>query len=175
MSIYFNETTRSFRLDAKDTSYMIQILGDEGILLHAYWGKRLPDPAALYPVGPYPAPENFERERVTLMDIMPQEYPTEDLGDFRESAFAVLTEGGHEAVSLLYRSHNVFRGKPQLPDLPATFGSEDDCETLEILTEDPVLGLQAKLRYTVFEDLDVITRSVEIIIAGKRPLRLCGL
>ena len=172
MSIFYNEATRSFRLDAKDTTYMIQILGAEGILLHAYWGKRLPDPAALYPVGPYPAPETFERERVTVMDIMPQEYPTEDIGDFRESAFAVLSEGGHEAAALTYRSHTIYHGKPALPGLPATFGTEEDCETLEIVTEDPVLKLSAKLRYTVFEDLDVITRSVEILNEGDAPVRL---
>lgn len=49
-----------------------------------------------------------------------------------------------------------------MPGLPATFGDEDSCETLELLCEDPVLGLKVTLLYTAFSDVDVITRSVRI-------------
>ena len=49
-----------------------------------------------------------------------------------------------------------------LAGLPATFGDENACETLELLCEDPVLGLKVTLLYTAFSDVDVITRSVRI-------------
>lgn len=60
----------------------------------------------------------------------------------------------------LYRRHKIYAGKPGLPGLPATFGSEEECETLEIVLADEVLDLTVTLYYTAFYDVDVITRSV---------------
>ena len=65
-------------------------------------------------------------------------------------------------MSLFYVSHKIYAGKPGLAGLPATFGDENACETLELLCEDPVLGLKVTLLYTAFSDVDVITRSVRI-------------
>ena len=42
MNINYNEKERSFRLDAKDTSYMFKIV-DDGYLCHVYYGKKVPD------------------------------------------------------------------------------------------------------------------------------------
>ena len=43
---------------------------------------------------------------------------------------------------------------------------------LEILCEDKTTGLQAVLQYGVFEDVDVITRSVKVINEGEEPVYL---
>ncbi len=43
---------------------------------------------------------------------------------------------------------------------------------LEILCEDKITGLQAVLQYGVFEDVDVITRSVKVINEGEEPVYL---
>ncbi len=172
MSIIFQESTRTFRLNAKNTIYMFKILDDEGFMAHAYWGKKLSDTDASYIVRRIPSPSVMERERATILDTMPQEFPSEDVGDFREAAFGLLDSEGHEGCSLLYDSHAIYPGKPALRGLPATFGSEKDCETLELTLKDPVLGIKAILLYTVFEDLDVIARSVRIVNEGKAPVRL---
>ena len=71
-----------------------------------------------------------------------------------------------------YVSHKVLSGKQSLVGLPASFGTEKECSTLEITCEDSVTGLQAVLSYTVFEDVDVITRSVKVINTGKAFLHL---
>ena len=76
-------------------------------------------------------------------------------------------------MSLFYVSHKIYAGKPGLAGLPATFGDENACETLELFCEDPVLGLKVTLLYTAFSDVDVITRSVRIendgdVISDKR-------
>ena len=172
MGIFFNETTRTFRLDAKNTSYMFKILDEEGFVAHAYWGKKINDTDASYLLSRIPSPASFERERASIMDFMPQEFPTEDLGDFREAAFGLLDADGHEAASFVYQSHTIDRGKPGLAGLPATFGNEDDCETLEMTLVDRILGLRAVLLYTVFENLDVIARSVRIYNDSDKPVRL---
>jgi len=172
MAIHFDAASRTFRLDAKNTSYMFGVLDDEGFLVHCYWGPRLTDTSAEFLYRRIPSPASHERERASIMDIMPQEFPTEDLGDFRDSAFGLLDEAGHEASLFLYRSHRIFPGKPALPGLPSTFGTEEDTQTLEVTLEDPVLDLKAILSYTVFEDLDVIARSVRIENTGSAAVRL---
>ena len=55
------------------------------------------------------------------------------------------------------QEHKIYAGKPGLPGLPATFGSEEECETLEIVLADEVLDLTVTLYYTAFYDVDVIT------------------
>jgi len=43
MGIKFFENQKYFKLDAKDTSYIIAIVDDEKFLGHVYFGKRIPD------------------------------------------------------------------------------------------------------------------------------------
>ena len=54
------------------------------------------------------------------------------------------------------------KGKKNIKGLPATFGDENECTTLEITCIDKDLNLEVVLVYTVFENLDVITRSVRV-------------
>ena len=63
---------------------------------------------------------------------------------------------------LSYVSHEILNGKPELKGLPATFGTEEDCMTLKLVCEDKYVGMQVELLYTVFQDVDVITRSVRV-------------
>ena len=46
--------------------------------------------------------------------------------------------------------------------LPATFGTDDDSMTLEIVLRDKVVGLKAVLSYSIFEGLDTVIRSVRL-------------
>ncbi len=71
-----------------------------------------------------------------------------------------------------HREHKIYAGKPGLPGLPATFGSEEECETLEIVLADEVLDLTVTLYYTAFYDVDVITRSVRVTNHAKEPVYL---
>ena len=100
------------------------------------------------------------------------EYPAHGLGDYREDAVSIETLSGNTGLSLNYVSHRILKGKPALAGLPASFGGEEDCESIEILCEDAFTGLQAALLYTVFEQADVITRSVRIINKGKEAFYL---
>ena len=56
--------------------------------------------------------------------------------------------------------------------MPATFGSEKECTTLEITCIDKNLNVEVVLVYTVFENLDVITRNVRIINNGQSSIFL---
>ncbi len=69
-------------------------------------------------------------------------------------------------------SYEILEGKPELAGLPATFGTAGECITLKLLCEDRHVGMQVELLYTVFQDVDVVTRSVKITNTGKEHFYL---
>ncbi len=166
MSIAYFEKERVFKLDTPHSSYLIGLIDEENFVGHIYYGKRLEshDLAYLMRTGEPPfVPSVNARDRLSFLDSCPMEYPTHGLGDFREDAISVRTAGGHTALQLSYREHRIYRGKPALEGLPATFGGEEECGTLELHCVDPVLKLRVILFYTAFEDTDIIARSVKVV------------
>lgn len=175
MGIAFFEKDKIFKLDTPSSTYMIAIVDEEGFLGHVYYGKRVPDENLSYLMRTREAPFTpsvNNRDRASFLNTFPMEYPTHGLGDYREDCLSVLTQAGHSACGLRYVSHRIFPGKPKLEGLPSTFGGEGDCTTLELLAEDPVLQLRVILRYTAFERLDAVTRSVVLTNGSEEPLRL---
>jgi alpha-galactosidase len=165
MGIRFIEKYNVFKLDSKDTSYIISIVDEEKFLGHVYFGKKVIDEDIDYLMRinepPY-VPSKNNRDRVSFYDSFPFEYSTHGIGDFRESSIRVIDKNGHSEVKLEYKSHEIYKGKKELNGLPATFGDENECTSLEITCEDTYLNLQVVLVYTTFENLDVITRSVKV-------------
>ena len=95
------------------------------------------------------------------------EYPGESAGDFRESAVAIRNSDGNISTDFRYVSHKIYQGKPSIEGMPALWvNDESDADTLEILTEDSVTGIQAVLIYTVFNNYGAMTRSVRIVNAS---------
>ncbi|MCM1026970.1 MAG: alpha-galactosidase [Roseburia sp.] len=165
MNIVYDEKTRIFKLDTAHTSYLIGIVDEEGFIGHAYYGKRISDGGAAYlmRIGEPPfVPSRNNRDRSSFFDAFPMEFPGCNTGDYRESAIEVMDGNGHNAAEIVYRGHRIYNGKPALPGLPATFGGERECMTLEIDGEDRILGMEITLRYSIFEDVDVIARSVSV-------------
>lgn len=175
MGIEFFEKDRIFKLDTPKSSYVISIVDEENFIGHAYYGKKCRDHHMDYlcRIGEPPfVPSKNARDRLSFLDAFPFEYPTHGLGDFRESCISVRTKDGHSAVSLSYTGHNIYKGKPKLEGLPATFGGEEECSTLELLCEDKALNMEVVLYYSVFEDTDVVTRSVKVTNKGKESFYL---
>lgn len=177
MGIKFFEDQKYFKLDARDTSYIIAIADKEQFLGHVYFGRRIPDKPldvdSLLRINEYPyVPSENNRERLTFNDTFPHEYSANGLGDFRETCLAVKDANGNSVCGITYLSHKIYRGKPELKGLPATFGDENSCTTLEITCCDKVLDLEVTLVYTVFENLDVITRSVRVKNNSGREIKL---
>ena len=169
MNITYNEKNRIFKLDTPNTSYCIGVVDEENFLGHVYYGRLLgsDDLAYLMRTGEPPfVPSENNRDRTSFLDTFPMEYTGHNLGDYREGAFSVRTMGGHTGVSLSYVSHRIYDGKEALDGLPATFGGNDECKTLDIVCEDSILKLQVVLSYSIFADTDAIARSVKVINNG---------
>lgn len=157
MGIIFNEKESIFKLDTKNTSYIMGIESDLGHLVHIYYGKKLKGDN-----NPSHIPVINFTHKIWFMDGSAMEYPADGCGDFREHCIEIKTEDGYSALEPVYVSHNIYKGKPLLPGLPATFADESCCMTLEIVMQDALAGVEAVLLYSVFEDTDVITRSVRV-------------
>ncbi len=173
-NITFPEDITMFQLDAKDTSYIFGVI-DEGYLVHGYYGKKICGDDLTYLLrlteNPW-VPKTNMRDKGTFMDATAFEYPCHGTGDYREPCLMVMDDEGMTATDLRYVSHKVYKGKPALEGLPATFANENEAETLEITCIDKHTGLEAVLVYTVFNDLDVITRSVRLKNTGTAPLNV---
>ncbi|MBQ3020133.1 MAG: alpha-galactosidase [Clostridia bacterium] len=166
MPIIFNEQHSLFKLDTKDSSYIIKIY-DGGYLLHLYYGRKIPDDVVEgFDIRPRNA--SFSPVDKSMVggdfapDAAPIEYGTDGAGDYRISAIKARNYHGDSVTDLRYKSHKIYAGKPFIADMPATYCENDEATTLELVTEDKVTGLETTLVYTVFEKTSVMTKSVRV-------------
>lgn len=166
---------RIFKLDTQNTSYIMAVVDNDNFLGHVYYGSKLKDYDVAYLLRTNEAPfvpSQNERDRSSFMDSFPAEYPGHGVGDCRDGCIGVLSQGGHRGVNLSVVSHKIYDGKPELTGLPATFGRQRECTTLEIECADAALGMEVTLLYTVFENVDAVTRSVHIKNASRQDIYL---
>ena len=175
MGITWNEKERVFHLRTPRTSYLIGIVDAEGFIAHLYYGPRVPDDdlKQLIWLG-FERPEAYAEtgNQLRYLSSLPMEYSTGGTGDFREPCLSVETADGGRACGLVYAGHSIFPGKPKLEGLPACYGNDEECTTLELICRDPVLQLEVSLFYTVFSDNDAVCRSACIRNRGTEAVRL---
>ncbi len=174
MGIIYNESSNSFILSAKDTTYMVAI-AEGDYIAHVYFGKKVPDSELNYLLrldeNPF-TPSVNNRDKACYMDTLPFEYPCFGLGDYRSHSLQTLDKAGVSTCDIRYVSHNIYNGKPKLSGLPATFASENEAATLEINCIDSHSGLEVVLVYSVFENHNAITRSVRFKNTGAEAINL---
>ncbi len=168
MPIFFNGQTCTFHLQGKSFSYCLHVLED-GTLVNLHWGSRLPDGDLTYLLDGYHAGASFD----PLFGHLPLEVPTRGTGYYGDPAVCAVNAQGNDLTCLTYEGYEITAGKPAIPGLPATY-AEDDAEatTLLIRLRDALTGLAVTLRYTVFEELDALTRSMYLVNEGREVLNL---
>lgn len=176
MPIFFDKAQNLFHLQSQNSSYIIQLV--RGYAAHVYYGRKLRHDSNLAGMlnfqerasfSPNPVPE----DKSISLDTLPQEYPQYGSSDFRSPAYQVKLANGTRVTELVYRTHRIFPGKPELSGLPAVYAEQEgEAETLELELSDAVSGLTVILSYTVFEKFSVITRSARIVNEGRAPVEL---
>ena len=171
MPVSFDPERKIFKLDTANSSYIFEIF-EQNYLVHLYYGAYIPDSNVTshkykgWFASFAPQNINIEDDKFSP-DISMFEYPGESAGDFRESAVAIRNSDGNISTDFRYVSHKIYQGKPSIEGMPALWVNDDsDADTLEILTEDSVTGIQAVLIYTVFNNYGAMTRSVRIVNAS---------
>ena len=171
MGIVYSKSDRTFTIQTKNTTYQMQV-DPYGFLLHLYYGKKTDGRCMDYLLTYYDRgfsgnPFDAGDDRTYSMDTLPQEYPSYGTGDYRSTALIIENADGSTACDLRYRSHRIFNGKYKIPGLPAVYADETESQTLEIVMEDAVTGVEVTLQYGVLPDYDVITRSEKIVYRGE--------
>lgn len=174
MNIRYFDADKVIKIDTDNTSYIMSVLPDDEFVGHVYYGPQIPDDDVRYLLrtNEVPEPSVRKREKCSFMDFFPMEMPGNGTGDFREGCIEVLDGNGHSAVELKYKSHSIYKGKPQLEGLPATFSDDDDCMTLELHLADEAIGIEVVILESVFSGSDAIARSVRVINNSDEPVRL---
>ena len=173
--IVINKEHRVFTLHTKNTTYQMKA-DRHNVLIHTYYGPRVGDCDLSYLVryadrACAPNPHEAGTDRTYSLDTLPQEYSTCGVGDFRLPSIEVEYPDGSRVADLRLTGWKVERGKYELDGLPFFRGTEG-AETLRITLEDPAADLAVELAYGVFEDCDLITRSVQVRNCGSAPVRL---
>jgi len=172
--IFFNENTKTFHLNTDNSSYIIKIL-DNGIPCHWYYGAPV-EIENLNELNLFCRKEYMPSEQlgnwIISKDKIPSEYPDFGSGDFRIPA--LLTENGYgeSTCNLIYVSHNIKIGKPELSKLPSFDSNTENISTLEIVLRDTVSELQVSLFYSVFEKEDAITRHTELKNISEKEIKI---
>ena len=168
--IKFDQKNKTFRIDTPSSTYCITV-AQKGYLSHSYYGPKIGDDDVSYLTRQFEyfmSQGDVFREKHTLLDFLPQEMPTDGMGDFRESALAISNDKGNNGVELMYKDFKILDEAQTLPGLPSVFGNK--AQTLEIICQDEILQTQVHLFYTVFEGLDAIIRSTRIVNNGTNPI-----
>ena len=170
--IEYQDSLSLFHLKSRDFSYVFQIL-EKGFLAHRYFGKKIevysPDNKITYLDRAF-SPNPTSHDRTFSLDTLPLEYSSNGLGDFRTSAIELRNEKG-TALDLRYQGHRIFKGKKELSGLPASFGSEEEVETLEIDLYDEIVDVTVTLSYSLFEKANFLSRSA-LVQTGNQAAHL---
>lgn len=171
MGISFNQSKRLFILDAGNCTYIMH-LAECGFLEHAYYGPALAgvaDADGGELLKHCFAPDSPRWKECESPASMAAEFSSNGIGDYARASGAIRTANGHIVAVPLYQSHRIYKGKAPLDGLPASYGSDSQCETLEITLFDEAARLEYILSYTVFEQLPVIARSLRVVNRADQP------
>ena len=157
-------TDTCYTLHTAHTSYQLAV-GPGGVLLHTYYGPRLPDgaPCLADSRPPHDDPGCWT-------DLLPKEWSAPGAADHRTPPCIPAFADGSETAEPVFVQAEVTAGKPALPGLPA-FRDGAGVETLAVTLRD-AFGLEVQLRYTVYEAEDLITRTAVYTNVSSRPLTL---
>ena len=177
MAIHVIDNGKVFHLQTAHSSYQIGV-DAYGYLLHLWYGSRIPaepllDQVCKADIGFSGNPYEADLDRTTSPDTLPMEFAGYGCGDFRESSIAFLFPDGSKAADLRYQSYEVVSGTVELPGLPSAYDTpEEPCETLILTLQEKASPVTVDLIYGVYEQQDVITRSVRVTNHGQEKILL---
>lgn len=159
------KTNNFFSIDGKEISYIIEIT-DTGAVLHSYFGKKLrkrgeyisepqlSDCSWCTDIPTKNGKESLEREMT--------EYPSYGYIDMHNPMYIVENADGNCVSDLRYKDYKIKDGVSEINGMPHLTVGNKNAQTLELILEDKVTGLEVVLCYTVFEEYNIIARNVRL-------------
>ena len=164
MAIIRNDTDKTFTLTTKGTMYQLKI-DDFGQLINTYYGEKMDYMDMNYATeadwGTSFSPNPFEKDDTGYSyNNIHQEIALSGMGDFRLTTMGVRNADGSYGAEPTFVSAKIEKGKYSIKGLPAFYG--DNAETLVVTLKDKVHDIYFHMYYGVFEEYDLITRSVVV-------------
>ena len=164
MAVWFNGKTQEFHLQSATTSYIFKV-NQAGHLVHLYYGARLEHQSDFSSLA---KGYSCETGSTVMYSVKPPysmehtlyECPFCGKGDFREPALDLVFADGSHLIDLKYQDHEIIKGKYDIPGLPSSYGKK--VTSLVVHLKDAGKRLLVTLSYAVFEEANVITRTVAI-------------
>ncbi len=166
MITIFKGPQPTFMLHTKNTSYIMKVL-PSGHIEHVYYGARIhldnvdglmeqrefaPGCTTVY---------NNEDKSLSLEDVC-LEMSGMGKSDVREPFIELIRSDGGRTEDFLFDTYEAREGKEPIEDLPSSYGNDDEVDSLYINLIDAKYDLRLTLKYSVFEETDVITKSARI-------------
>ena len=176
MSIFYHEEQQEFHLTNGEISYIITVLRN-GQLGQLYFGSAIRDRedfSHFLELAPRPmAPCAYEGNLAFSLEHIKQEYPAYGSGDMRNPAFTIVMENGSRISDFIYKGHRIYAGKEGIEALPAIYVEKpDEADTLEIILEDSLAGMELVLSYTIFKEHSAIARNARFICKNHEGILL---
>ncbi len=171
---------KHFVLSTKSTTYAFWVM-DTGHLEHLYYGKKIKFGKNLQGIDALKEQWAFAPGNTIVYDNDHQEYTLENVrlemssyghGDIREPFVCIKHADGGSSSDFLYSDYKVKKGKTELTTMPSSYGSDDEVEELTILLKDNDYNLELELRYCVYEESDVITRTAVLKNTSKEEIKV---
>ncbi len=168
MAITYDEKRRLFHLFNRNVSYYFYV-NSCGMLQHLYFGRRLDEISieAISSRGDWSwqyYDDREKKEKMTESKYYPEfslmESTVHGGFDKRGSDIVLRQRDGSYYTAFRYRSHRISKGKRRMSTLPSCTGGTKEATTLDIVLEDELSHLTMTLTYAIFEDADVLSRSV---------------
>lgn len=159
-----------FVLNTKNTTYAFRIM-ELGHLEHLYYGKRIriDDMCGIEALCEQTAcaPGNticYDNDHLDFsMEDRCLEVSAYGKGDLRDSFVNIIHADGGRTSDFVYESHSIRKGKSAMKTLPGAYGTDEEVEELTVVLKDVSYDVKLEIKYAVFENVDVITRSAVLI------------
>jgi alpha-galactosidase len=164
--ISYNSEKQIFKLDTKNTSYIIGMLRDT-VLLNLYYGKKLKnfdyEISDLAILGRAHSSVEAELFGAGHGETHSLDFSTFGNADLRLPTLHLKYADGSVISRFRYRNHKIYAGKPLLEGLPATYVEDSsEADTLELELFDEISKVSVTLIYTAFNNVDAIARSMRV-------------
>ena len=175
LAILYDDEKRIFTLHTKNSTYQFQA-DTHGYLMHLYYGRKsnglMNWTLSFYNRGFACSPYDAGNDRTYSLDYLPQEFPFQGSGDFRNPMLIVRDCNGTYDCDLRYKGYEIVNGKYSLSGLPASYSDSDDDQTLKIFLEDERLNIRITLLYGILYENDIITRSAVLRNNGHEDITI---
>lgn len=176
-----------FLLETKHTQYLFHVQ-EAGLLEHLYYGEKIDDldldlndetgraqiRKALSEKYEY-LPGNtiaYDKDYPNLtLENLRLEMSSTGKGDYREPFIELIYADGSRTSDFSFVSAEVSEKKP-LHTLPSSYDENGVAQQLFIVLKEKIHDVYLHLVYSIFEDCDVITRSVKVINQSKQDIRI---